>query len=751
LGIYLLVMRKVFFFILLILPLSIIGQEPVDLLEQQMNEAQGEEQLRLIITLGNIYAKTDPDRGLELGLKAAFLSKRMDNVHYEGQALLLMGLSSLNTNQSENALRYYNRSLSHFEKHNQLSEQVLALEGIAEVYNLARNYDLAISHLHRAMAIAKSINNVDLLIDIHQQIGSIALDQNNYSLAYKEYSNVLDLFRGRVQLSDVELKQKANSYRKIGLAYRNLGQLNEGLSSFRRALQLSQSLQEPTMEIEDKYEIASSFYLLQEFDSALIYFNQVLAYHQLQNDSLSMVEVLRSIGDVFFEKMQYRQAVASYNRSLELAIYVGNVQGQVSALVNISRCFNAFGDYPSSKEYLNKALAIATRENLTNSAADVYKYLSQVYEEEGRFMLALEHYKLWAELRDSIYSEESGQKMARMQILYDITQKEKENEILRQSSEIQKLQLTKTQYQRVVFIVLALFLFALLVLLGFFYSIKQRELLKQKEIEQRIVEMNRNLEKRMIEEIKKQEKQQLLLAQKSKLESLGTLAAGIAHEINQPLGGISMGLDNILFKLSEKNYSEDYLKEKLNLLFENVDRIKKIIDHTRTFSRAQKQVSFERVDLNGVVRSALVMVQSQYQKSGIELILNLSEGIEPIIADKYKLEQVVLNFLSNAKYALEEKETLMDKKSIEFVKIIEISTHHEKDYVYLTVRDNGIGIKEKNIEKIFDPFFTTKKEDSGTGLGLSISYGFIKDLLGEIKVDSQEGEYTYFEVMIPKS
>jgi signal transduction histidine kinase len=745
------IMQKVFFFILLFLPLSIIGQEPVDLLEQQMNEVQGEEQLRLIITLGNIYAKTDPDRGLELGLKAAFLSKRIGNIKYEGQALLLMGLSSLNAEQSENALRYYNRALSHFEKHNELLEQAIALEGIAEVYNLARNFDLAISHLNRALAIANSMNNVDLMIDIHQRIGSIALNQNNFSLAHREFSHVLDLFRGRVNLTDIELEQKANSYRKIGLTYRNLGQLNEGLSSFRRALQLSRNLQESTMEIEDLYEIATSFYLLQELDSALMYFNQVLAYHQLQNDSISMVEVLLSIGDVFFEKMQYRQAVASYNRSLELAIYVGNVQGQVSALVNISRCFNAFGDYPSSKEYLNKALLIATRENLTNSAADVYKYLSQVHEEEGRFMQALEHYKLWAELRDSIYSEESGQKMARMQILYDITQKEKENEILRQNSEIQKLQLTKTQYQRVVFIVLALFLFALLVLLGFFYSIKQRELLKQKETEQRIVEMNKNLEKRMIEEIKKQEKQQLLLAQKSKLESLGTLAAGIAHEINQPLGGISMGLDNILFKLSENNYTEEYLKEKLNLLFENVDRIKKIIDHTRTFSRTQKQVSFERVDLNGIVRSALAMVQSQYQKNGVKFILDLSEGIEPIIADKYKLEQVVLNFLSNAKHAIDQKEILMIEKSVEYIKTIEISSHHDSDYVYLTVSDNGIGIKQRDIEKIFDPFFTTKKEDSGTGLGLSISYGFIKDILGEIRVDSQEGEYTYFEVLIPKS
>jgi signal transduction histidine kinase len=738
------------FLAILFIPFSILAQESAETIEKRINETQGEEQLRLIIELGNIYLNSDPERSLELGLKAAFLSKRIGNLQYEGQALLLMGVSSLKAEQNENAVRYYNRALSHFEKYNQLPEQILALEGMSEIYKQVRNFDLAYKYLNRALGIAKSISDVKTQIELHLKIGDIAINQRNYSQAYEEFSKVHTLFGSKEKLTKSELRQKAYSFRQIGNAYRNLGQLNESLLAYRKAVQIARELQESTQEIKDISEIAFSFFLLQQLDSSLIYYNQVLAFYQLQNDSVPMVDILLNIGDVFFEKLQYRQAVASYNRSLELAINVGDVQGQISALVNISRCFSAFGDYPSSKDYLNKALAIATRENLTNSAADVYKYLSKVHEEEGRFGQALEFYKLWSELRDSIYSEESGQKMARMQILYEITQKERENEILRQNSEIQELQLTKTQYQRLAFIVLALFLFALLVLLAFFYSAKQREFLKQKETEQKIVELNKNLEKRMIAEIKKQEKQQLLLAQKSKLESLGTLAAGIAHEINQPLGGISMGLDNILIKLSEKNFSENYMKEKVNLIFENVERIKKIIDHTRSFSRAHKQASFDRIDLNEVVKSSLAMVESQFKKDGIEIIVNLCEGIEPIIADKFKLEQVVLNFLSNAKYAVDEKEHKAQINAIKYQKKIEISTLHDHSNVYFKVKDNGIGIKQEDLEKIFDPFFTTKKEDRGTGLGLSISYGFIKDLMGEIRVDSIEGEFSLFDVMIPK-
>ena len=742
-------MRLAKLLIILFLPLCSAGQVSVDSLERLMNQAQGEEQLNLMIRIGNIYSKSDPEKSLEYGLKAAFIAKRVGNQLYEGQALLLMGLSSLNSGQQENALRYYNRALTHFEKANQSEEQIIALDGISRVYSLARNYELATRYLERALDISKQLNKPKQQIELHQRIGDIALEQKNYSLAFNEFSMVLSILESNSRLDAAGLKQKAKSLRQLGYVYRNLGQFDESLTAYRNASKIDEQLQLPAQQMKDNAEIAFSFFLMQKYDSALVHYNRVLGFYQLQNDSVSMIGILRSIGDVFFELEQYRQAVASYNQSFSIAQLVGNVQEQVASLVNISRCYSAFNDYPSSKDYLNKALELATRENLTNSAADVYMYLSQVNEAEGKHVQALDYYKMWAELRDSIYSEESGQKLARMQILYEITQKERENEILKQNSEIQDLQLTKTRYQRLVFIAIALSLFILLVFFALYFSFKQREFIKQKETELRIVELNKELEKRMISEIKKQEKQQHLLAQKSKLESLGTLAAGIAHEINQPLGGISMGLDNILIKLDEKNYTETYLKEKMNLIFNNVDRIKRIIDHVRTFSRTQKPSSFERVNINEVVSNSLSMVSTQFRNQGVEFDVQLAPTMDQVIGDKFKLEQVVLNLLNNAKFAVDEKAERINNPS--FIKKIYINTWTDQSNVFLTVKDNGIGIKPKDVEKIFDPFFTTKKADKGTGLGLSISYSIIKDLLGEIRVESKEDEFTRFEIVIPKT
>ena len=741
-------MRYILLLLFALGSITLEAQQSAQLLEQRMSQVQGEDLVRVKIELGNMYVTSNPERGLELGLEAAFLSKRLGSQLLEGQALLLMGLSSFHANQTENALRYYNRALNHFEKFSYTREQITALEGISEIYSSVRNYDMASSYLVRAIRIAQNINDRDLQIALHRQLGDIYLNQNSFTRAYQEFSKVNEILGDEAYLSTDDLRVQSETYRKIGLVYRNLGQFEQSLLAFRKAAAIGSNVNLTDEQMADNLQIAFSLYLLEQLDSALIYYNKVLAHYQLQNDTIPVIEVLIDIGDVFFEKKQYRQAVASFNRAFQYAQSVGLLQEQVTALVNISRCYGAFGDYPSSTDYLNQALEIATRENLTTSAAEVYRYLSQVYEEEGRFSQALDYYKLWAQLRDSIYSEESGQKLARMQILYEITQKERENEILRQNNEIQELQLTKTQYQRMVFIALALFLFALLVLFIFFFNAKQKEFAKQKETEQKIMEMNKNLEKRMILEIKKQEKQQLLLAQKSKLESLGTLAAGIAHEINQPLGGLSMGLDNILIRLADNNLSNEYLKDKVNLMFENVDRIKRIIEHTRTFSRSNKPASFERVCLNEVVNNTLLMVSAQFANHSIDLEVNLAPVMEKVIADKFKMEQVVLNLISNARFAVDEKAAVADKS---YVKRIEVSTWQNSNFVCISIRDNGVGIKPKDMEKIFDPFYTTKKVDKGTGLGLAIAYGFVKDILGEITVESKEGEYTQFDVKVPKS
>ena len=275
----------------------------------------------------------------------------------------------------------------------------------------------------------------------------------------------------------------------------------------------------------------------------------------------------------------------------------------------------------------------------------------------------------------------------------------------------------------------------------------------QKEIREKILaedelkELNLNLEKRVVEELKKREKQQQLLIQKSKLESIGELAAGIAHEINQPLGGISMGLDNILFKLSLDGISEEYLRKKIDALFTDIDRIRQIINHVRVFSRDQKNLIDDAVDVNQVIKDSLSLVSRQYYNHNIEISLNLCKEECITVGNKFRIEQVLLNLLSNAKFAVDER--FKNENGINYSKKIDITSHKLDQKVKIDITDNGTGIPEKHLDNIFDPFFTTKDVESGTGLGLSISYGIIKEMKGDIEVESIVNQFTKVSIMLP--
>jgi signal transduction histidine kinase len=238
------------------------------------------------------------------------------------------------------------------------------------------------------------------------------------------------------------------------------------------------------------------------------------------------------------------------------------------------------------------------------------------------------------------------------------------------------------------------------------------------------------------------------LIQKSKLESLGELSAGMAHEINQPLGSISMGLENLQMKILDDDYTEDYIERKINSLFDDIARIKKIIEHIRTFSRDQEDEKHDRVSVNEVINNALSLITIQYRNHNINLSLELAADDFFTFGNKYKLEQVILNLLSNAKYAVDEKEQTTKIKY--YQKRITIRTSTAKGLIYISIEDNGTGIPNEVIDNIFDPFFTTKKSEAGTGLGLSIIYGIVKEMKGNISAESEFGKFTRITVELPE-
>lgn len=278
------------------------------------------------------------------------------------------------------------------------------------------------------------------------------------------------------------------------------------------------------------------------------------------------------------------------------------------------------------------------------------------------------------------------------------------------------------------------------------YLLFASDITKRVAAEIDLKELNKYLEKRIRDEVSQVEKQQQLLIQKSKLESIGELSAGLAHEINQPLVGISMGLENIIHKKASGNLSDDYIENKIDLLFKDVDRIKSIIEHVRVFSRDQQNSKKEEININKVITDALSMIETQLTNNQIQIDLELDKDTLLTLGNPYKLEQVLLNLISNSRYAIEEKNKRLTDN---YIKRILITSFKKDKHAVIEIIDNGIGIPVQYIHNIFDPFFTTKSAEKGTGLGLSISYGIIDEMNGEIHVDSKENEYTKIIINLP--
>ena len=224
-----------------------------------------------------------------------------------------------------------------------------------------------------------------------------------------------------------------------------------------------------------------------------------------------------------------------------------------------------------------------------------------------------------------------------------------------------------------------------------------------------------------------------------KLSSIGRLAAGVAHEINNPLAIINekAGLIKDLI-----GYTPDFAqKEKFSTLvgaiLQSVNRCKTITHRLLGFAK-RMEVEVETLDLNELIEEVLGFMEKEALYRNIDIVLELAKDLPKIDSDRGQLQQVFLNILNNAMAAVEDEG-----------RILIATWEKDAETIAVSIQDDGCGMSEETLRHIFEPFFTTKKE-RGTGLGLSITYGIVKKLGGEIEVKSKEHEGTTFNIFLPK-
>jgi len=223
-----------------------------------------------------------------------------------------------------------------------------------------------------------------------------------------------------------------------------------------------------------------------------------------------------------------------------------------------------------------------------------------------------------------------------------------------------------------------------------------------------------------------------LATQVEKGSSLGRMAAGIAHEINNPLAGILLYSSNMSKKVPKGGPLEDGLK----IIMKETQRCKKIIQGLLDFAREQEP---ERalVNVNDVTNSAIGIVENEFHLRQVHIRKELAEDMVEALLDKNQIEQVLINLLLNALQAVDDSGRVTVKTAL----------NKEKRKIQVEIADNGCGISKENMEKIFEPFFSTKA--NGTGLGLAVSYGIVMNHKGDIRVLSEPGRGARFIVELP--
>ncbi|MBL6935933.1 MAG: PAS domain S-box protein [Alphaproteobacteria bacterium] len=217
------------------------------------------------------------------------------------------------------------------------------------------------------------------------------------------------------------------------------------------------------------------------------------------------------------------------------------------------------------------------------------------------------------------------------------------------------------------------------------------------------------------------------LIQSSKMATLGEMATGVAHELNQPLNVIQLAAHNIKRKAAKFGQDTDYITGKLDKICGQVSRASEIIDHMRIFGRRTSAKTV--LSLADSVTGVIGMVGQQLKLSNIALDVVNEDETRPVIGHQVQLEQVLLNLISNARDTLQER-------NVENPRILVTIENSTSDTVTLSVSDNGGGMAPEVLPRVFEPFYTTKEVGKGTGLGLSISYGIITDMDGAIMAEN---------------
>jgi len=762
--------RKTLLFILCSVITSLLAQTAeIDSLKVEVATTTGTAKVDVINNLSKALWLEDPELSIENGNKALTLARKLNYKIGEAEAIKNIGGAHYYLTNYDAAVEYLIQSLKLRKQIGDKEDIINALNNLGIVQASLNNYEQALAYYLESMEIESEIGNND----------GIAGSLNNIGMIYEklsDYHKALEYFRRSEQIYD-EIGNKygqALTLANIGSIFRVLTNYDKAIEYLLRALKIHE-------ETENKDGLASTlgnigmiYDDIGERDKALDYYHRSLKMEEELGNQIGIAGILNNIGIIYDDMKQYDMAIEYYINSHDiykkisnqngvadasnnigvayknqkkydealkyleesLAFYkiIGRKKGIAATLNNIATVYKETKRYSQALDYFNKALVIVKEIEVRDLQIEIYENISDIYAAQNNFETSLRYYKIYSSIKDSIFSKERMEIISGMETTYEVEllleEQEKEIVLLQKDNEIYKLRSDK-QNLAVWLLVFGLFI---LIVIGFIFYFrytlnKKAKLSLEKEVEERTSDLKKTNIK-LTKEIQERKQLQNQLMRSERLAGVGELAAGIAHEIRNPLGNISSSAQICLSKFKHPREVQQFLE----IIQEDSDKANSIIKGLLDFANP-RDVKFKKGSLLKVLKNVVKRIDARCQEKNIIVDLKSIGDIQPLLIDAKWLEQAFLNLGVNAINAMPHGgELAFTLKQI-------------TNKITVICSDTGQGISKKNLAKIFDPFFTTRED--GVGLGLSLTHQIFEDHKSTIKIESEENVGTKVIVEIP--
>lgn len=720
-------MKQIFtIFLFLSFFFSAYGQSEVDSLESLLLNATGEDKVRIETELCKAYWRVSLEKSRAYGKKAIEQAQVQGLKWLESRAYNSYGVALEYSGEPEQALKNYQKALKIAQKEDFYELEAISHNNIGMAQQNMGNFAEALQSFRAGLEVAKEKDLSVHIAGSYNYLGVCYYYLGEYEKSVENYLLALDNYQ--------KIKQDegtANILNNIGIVYAEMNAPDKALEYYDSAYAMYQKRSDSSGMAAIWLNSSEMLTQGEEYEQALGALKQALRFYEQTEDFSGVYEAQSMIAQIYKEQDHTGKALDFYRVALKNATKAGTLFDIAIAKRNLGEIFLEAGTPDSAFFYLQLSLKTANQIKAKEPMAKAHKALSEVHARQNNFREAYAHVAKYAELRDSIFSEESQNKIAELHRNYEIQAKEAENQLLRKENEQKQLLLG--------FLVLvSLLVVGLAFVLYKRYQIKTRA---NHELTEKNQEVNEHKEEllQVLENLSHQEQELRELNQtKNKIFSV------IGHDLRAPIGSINAIVAAVIEDFDDFSESDE-IKAILGEVKKTANSTYSLLENLLMWAKSQSgEVNFapEKVSINEIVGDNIVLLMGTAKRKNIKFHAHIKSEI-CAFADKNMVQTIVRNLLSNAiKFTPQGGE-------------VKISATKKGSFVEIAISDTGIGISPENIEKLFDKnqYFSTfgTQKEKGSGLGLKLCKDFTEINGGTISIKSQPGKGSTFSFSLPQN